>query len=675
MAAQVLSVVPTIPVELRERKQWVVWKLDFRDGDEKPTKIPFNPANNKHASTTNPQTWGTYLQALAASKSPRQDYQGIGYVFSKDDPYTGVDLDGCRNPTTGEIGEMGQGFASMLSSYTEVSPSRAGLHIIVKGKLPGKGHKDRANGIEIYDSGRYFTITGDVLPEFPSAIEERQTAITNLYNHFFAKEEEPVVTAERPRQPLTLDDQQVIEKASNAINGVRFAALWRGDRTMHLGKDGKPDHSASDLAFCNALAFYTHDEYRTDALFRKSGLMRPKWDEMHGTMTYGAMTIEKAFHGRTEFYGSRAPQPLYAPSSASTDEDGYETDDEPQAEEGNFYHLYSDIEVQNLPPMRWIIDRIIAEESLVSVFGHSGTGKSFFMMDLCLHVTLGWPWQGREVTQGPVVYIAAEGKRGIQLRLKAWKIHHGVPLQRSLPIYIIGEAVPLLKQDCLGKLIATLKRLSPAPVMVVVDTLGRSFAGGEENSNDSMNEACNAANLIQREIGCSVFFVHHKGNSHNGMRGGTALFGGVDTAIDVSKEPESTHVSVSCSKQKDGAEPFAPMVLKLKQILSVDGFLSSCVLTGTQPEEFVDDVQGPPRQLLMALAKTNWVVGLTSTEWMTASGVPRSTYNDHRRVLVTQGYVLEPGAPERGARYVLSPKGRLWANHVRRMYAEQRPDD
>ena len=95
-----LSVQPEgIPEELKIRPQWVNWRLEERDG--KRTKVPYTPRTGRKASTTDLTTWGMFGEVFAALRSER--YDGIGFVFSSGDPYCGVDLDGCRNPTTGEV--------------------------------------------------------------------------------------------------------------------------------------------------------------------------------------------------------------------------------------------------------------------------------------------------------------------------------------------------------------------------------------------------------------------------------------------------------------------------------------------------------------------------------------------------------------------------------------------
>ena len=157
----------TIPLELKAQPQWVAWRQEEREG--KPTKIPYQPRNpKKKASSTNPDTWGTFEQALSVAQT--NGFHGIGYVFSPQDDYAGIDLDHCRNPETGEISEWAWEIIRRLNSYTEISPSGTGVHILIKGTVPPGGNsKGLAGGgkVEMYSQGRYFTMTGHHLGGTP----------------------------------------------------------------------------------------------------------------------------------------------------------------------------------------------------------------------------------------------------------------------------------------------------------------------------------------------------------------------------------------------------------------------------------------------------------------------------------------------------------------------------
>lgn len=148
-----------IPAELRERPQWVCWRWERR-GD-RWTKVPLNPATGAQASTTDPATWGTFDQALVRYHA--RSLAGVGFVFSAADPYCGIDLDHCRDAATGALTSVAEAIVAALDAYAEVSPSGTGVHVIARASVPGTRRKDPAQGIELYDAGRYFAITGHAL--------------------------------------------------------------------------------------------------------------------------------------------------------------------------------------------------------------------------------------------------------------------------------------------------------------------------------------------------------------------------------------------------------------------------------------------------------------------------------------------------------------------------------
>lgn len=151
-----------IPQELKERPQWVVWGSRRNSEGTMISKTPIDPKTGANANSTEPKTWGSYTQAVEAL-TKFQEISGIGFVFSATDDYCGIDLDKCRNPQNGEIEPWAMDAVKHFDSYTEISPSGRGLHIIIKGRKPGTKCKSKNGKIEIYDHDRFFTITGNLL--------------------------------------------------------------------------------------------------------------------------------------------------------------------------------------------------------------------------------------------------------------------------------------------------------------------------------------------------------------------------------------------------------------------------------------------------------------------------------------------------------------------------------
>ncbi len=279
----------TIPEELKKLPHWVTHR----------EKIPYTPGTEKMAKSNDPSTWRSYEEAAAAAlvEVAAGKSTGIGFMFSGSD-YVGVDIDHCIDGD-GKYNEQARAAIDTLQSYTEISTSGTGIHIICKGNVPGDRNRNTKLGIEIYDSGRYFVMTGRVVEPY-KAIRDCQDDINRLYAAYYAPpKKEPHNVPLQSSQPVggTLT---IIERLTGA-KGEKVRALLRGDIT------GYTSHSEADQALCNYLAFYCRkDTAEIDRIFRSSGLMRPKWDEKHGPKTYGAMTIDKAIAGTRNVY-----EPLY----------------------------------------------------------------------------------------------------------------------------------------------------------------------------------------------------------------------------------------------------------------------------------------------------------------------------------------------------------------------------
>lgn len=270
-----------IPEELRNLPQWVAWRYEERNG--KRTKVPYDPGGWSvgRASSTDPNTWGRYAQAVDMA------LDGVGFVFSPDDPYVGVDMDACFDKR-GVLNREANGILLTLGGYHEISPSDNGLHIIVRGSIERGRHTLKTgwgNELAIYDRGRFFTMRGDG----SGTIGDAQPGIDSLLAQYFT-EEPRASTPVRPQEPLYDTDRGLLARI---FTDPRIAALWHGDSSDH-----GDDRSAGDLALCAHLAYFTGDDpNRIDSLFRSSGRMRDKWDQPRGDSTYGRLTIERALRG------------------------------------------------------------------------------------------------------------------------------------------------------------------------------------------------------------------------------------------------------------------------------------------------------------------------------------------------------------------------------------------
>ncbi len=284
--------------ELTAYPQFVVWKYTVEEGKLK--KRPFNPRTHAAARTNDPTTWARAEPSLKALATGR--YNGIGFVFSDKDPFTGTDLDACV-AKDGSIAPWAQEIIASLSSYTEYSPSKLGVHILTRATLPGAGKK--VGSIEQYAQGRFFTLTTDHVPGTPRTIADRQAQQESLYASL-GGEEAPQQRSENTRgrgagggetlarRSPTRSDAEVVDKAQSARNGERFTALWQGDTTGYRSK------SEADFTLVLRLLYWTNDDIaQTKRLFQQSGLYDPeKTDRQTGKHSYLDVTIYNALRKR-----------------------------------------------------------------------------------------------------------------------------------------------------------------------------------------------------------------------------------------------------------------------------------------------------------------------------------------------------------------------------------------
>lgn len=307
----------TVPRELQARDQWVVWRSEVRA--DKPTKVPYNPATGRRAKADDPGTWTSFSAALQALANGR--YSGLGFEFSSHDPICGIDLDRARDED-GAVLPWAQELLDLLppDCYTEISPSGRGLHVFLRGsKTHPRCRTDYGGGaVEIYDHRRYFTVTGDLLSPGSRELVEAQEALDRICAQVFGPHRNAEGSVRPPTGDIPASDDELLHHAFASQNGSRIEALWNGDT------GGYPSPSEADLALCSHLWFWTGgDPARVDALFRRSGLMRPKWNRegyrratiaraAEGATAAGAGRLEATAGGGPRTSSRRRPEPVVA---------------------------------------------------------------------------------------------------------------------------------------------------------------------------------------------------------------------------------------------------------------------------------------------------------------------------------------------------------------------------
>ena len=269
-----------IPLELQKLKQWVCYSKD---------KLPKNAVTGKNAQSNNPETWHDFETAKAGML--KYKFDGLGFMFANG--YFGVDLDKCI-----ENIDFVDEFVDSLQSYNEISMSGKGIHIICKGTLP-IGQRRKGN-VEMYSSGRYFAMTGNIYNQDFKEIKECTKEIEPLHQKYLGEQTQKFSYKQTDFEKVYLSDDDVFDKARQSKNGALFQLLYNGNWEGIYNSQ-----SEADLAFCNLLAFWTQRDYQQmDRIFRSSGLMRQKWDRKMGGTTYGATLLNKAINDCINVYSA-----------------------------------------------------------------------------------------------------------------------------------------------------------------------------------------------------------------------------------------------------------------------------------------------------------------------------------------------------------------------------------
>jgi hypothetical protein len=228
-----------IPGELRELDQWVCWS---REGG---TKVPKIAGSSRRASSTDPKTWHPFEECVRAAKLYPGRYAGVGFVFTRSDPYVGVDLDDVRDPKTGIFTARAQQIVSLLDSYAEVSPSGTGVKLWVRARLD---HAKKKPGVEVYPHSRYFAVTGSAPSRSRPTVEERQAELEALI-----REEFPKARREPPRPcagPGLADEKTDLSEflAAGGVRILREIADGSAEQVYSLVCPWSHEHTGGDAS-------------------------------------------------------------------------------------------------------------------------------------------------------------------------------------------------------------------------------------------------------------------------------------------------------------------------------------------------------------------------------------------------------------------------------------------
>ena len=401
-------------------------------------------------------------------------------MFTEGDDYAGVDFDYTDDRA---LFARHKEWAERLNSYSERSPSKTGLHVIVKGRVP-KGIKSK-HKIEVYSSGRFFTMTGDVYRHAP--IADRNAELNALWAELNAERatvDDASVVMDVPQRE---DDQTILDRASRADNGDKFTRLWNGDLSNNAN-----DHSRADAALCELLAFYTSSADQIERLWIGSPLGNR--DKTQRRKNYRQRTIKAALARVAE----RRPVPI---DTSALDAQFASMGLPPSPSVGNapvtavaafssppadtlVVRRVSDVPIERI---EWLWSHRFAIGKLSILTGDPGLGKSQFSLMLAAKVTTGGEWPNGEgsAPQGDVVLLSCEDEVGdtIRPRLEA----AGADVSRVVTIDSVaafnGKRRSFDLQSDLAKLDALLAGANGTVKLVIIDPISAYMGGGGKDTH------------------------------------------------------------------------------------------------------------------------------------------------------------------------------------------------
>lgn len=493
-----------IPAELRDLKQWVAWQLEPRPGQPKPTKVPKNTRGN--AATTRPEDWMTFAEAVALAKE--KGYSGVGFVFTKNDPYVGVDLDGLLDAKSLAMTPAAKDIVQTLApAYVEISQSGKGIHVIVKGVLP-EGAR-RKGPIEVYSEGRYFAITGNIMAGSATSIPDRTEALAQFHAKYLSGAGDAPSAPEAPNTspPTNVTDDviaAVLAKIEASTDARTFTVLYEVGET----RPGK-SASESDMWMAATVAKYVRDPAVIEEIMRASALKRPKWSE------------SRPMPGRKD--GTILRRVIAAALRQVPERKGHGGVEQP-------VRSVADIIKNGLPvPPAEVAHGLAWAERITLIAAREGLGKSTLFGEAATAVSAGRPFLGKFPTvQGPVLWVLSEEAEG-EMILRALDFD---PERKGLDFLFVQDH----PSEALAQLQEGVAKVKPR--LVIIDTLHSWAQAAIERSSqsDDWQTVMSGLDGIAHIAGGPAILMSAQSTKETGeYRDSTAIGHGVDCVLTLCK--------------------------------------------------------------------------------------------------------------------------------------------
>lgn len=552
------------PAELRELPGWLCWRNETFPGEGKARKVPYYASGQRRSgSNGSPQDRANLVTFSAArDAAARQGFDGVGLALLSDWGVTALDFDHCIDASGGLPDDV----AKIVSqTYAEYSPSGRGIRAFVKGVLGNhKSQRDKTHsfGFETFSSAGYVTFTGNTLPftealgleDVVAPVSEDVIKLATKRFGSLRQDNQSGDFLDHFEPPLGLTIPE-IEAYLSDLNPSRGRDHWiQVGMALHheLGADGL------DL----------WDAWSSDGVqYPGSDALRVQWDSFdRRSPNSRQITMRTVKKMSADARASRGEPPRTfdvidrAAEEAKVKAAEREQDPARLASSPDWkgkFTIHAGAEFADRPPIDWMVKGVIPEQAdIVVVYGASGSGKSFVVLDLALAVARGAPWRERKVKQKRALYIAAEGGGGVAQRLRAYSQHNGVDLKK-LPIGVIHDAPNLMVAEDVAELTKAIIDAGGAD-LIILDTLAQVTPGANENSGEDMGLALKHARSIRKATGAVIMLVAHTGKDQaKGIRGWSGLNAASDTSLEVYRPEEGDIRLLKVTKQKDGRDDLA----------------------------------------------------------------------------------------------------------------------
>lgn len=675
-----LAPVPTgIPEQMRRARRWAPWRAVWDEKKQKYGKVPHRAARPEYGlSNKNATGWATFDEAMAAYKAHPDQFAGVGYLMTGPHGVVGTDLDNCRDPRTGAIDDWALEVAAKLDSYTEVSPSGTGLHVMSAGEAP-EDWTNHDRGIEVYggNEARFLCVTGRRIVGAPDALRApREGVLDELAARYRkartrAEVEDLHLPALIPLEYLpALAELDLPPHASNFLANGPDAGRDRSQQlfaaAIALSQAGLARDEVLSVLEANEHAMEVALDHRRqdyDKALRylwkqhcQMGEARAQQIRAEGFDAFDELEPlpdpdgapsrppgpDMARDIAAMFWpGGQIPEqpaPVAVDGGGTTSADDFDAlPDEDAApmtaptakpeKRARFAPIRPD-EFLKRKPLQWIVRGVLPRAGLAVVYGQSAAGKTFFVFDLVASIARGIEWRGQRVTKGRGVYIAAEGAEGFRNRMQAYCDFHGID-PAGLDVLVIPDAPNLMDKEQVKELVKAIQAVGRVD-FVVVDTYARVMVGGNENDAKDAGVMISHCAVIHRYTGALVILVHHSGkDATSGARGSSALRAAADVEIEVIRTRE--YRAAKLAKMKDGDDSgeyrFHLDIVTLGENEDGDDITSCVVRHADGPAGGYSDRPAPKGTVEIMVVET--VAGLTDLD-----GEP--SYNDAVEACVAQ---------------------------------------